>query len=483
MKRSAFCLLLSVIILIAGPARAAEERGTTATLPLTVGVDPRIELVSIIFRLAGNSEYNQCRIASYDHDLKTYFASWQNHACVVLARSLREKYGVSYDAPMSLAVRLPALDQWREGAPPTLTTPKGLDGRWRPEDVKEFLARLQAFRADSHFNEFFKQHEALFKLTTERAQQMACEARLEWFEKFFGIRPGARFHLTLGLTNGPCCYGVSTRLGDQEELYSILGVWESNWLGQPKFSSGMIGTVIHEFGHSYSNPIVSRHMAALKSAGERIFPHVQTQMRQQAYGSWQTMMLESLNRAVEVRYEMSHGGPEAAKRAIAYNVGRGFAWTGGLADLLGQKYEGRRDQYPTLDAFFPKIAAFFNEYNQKMEKAQVGVPRVVKTIPAADQKDVDPALRELAVVFDRDMKQGPHSWSWTGDGKRFPKQTKGNKPVWRDARTCTLAVELEPGRSYFFGINGGDFTNFRALDGTPAEPVAVSFTTRPANGK
>jgi hypothetical protein len=373
------------------------------------------------------------------------------------------------------------LDQWKEGVPLTLTATEGLDHRWQPDDIKEFLNLLPRFRKDTQFDEFFKAHADLFKLTTDRAGEMLGEAHLEWFARFFGARPGARFHVVLSLTNGPCNYGPNVRLGEKEDLYAVLGIWEGDWLGRPKFPGAQAGTLIHEFGHSYMNPIVYRHIEELKAAGERIFPHVKGAMEAQAYGDWQTMMIESLNRAAaEVRYTRAIKGPEAAKKIIQNNVARGFLWTGELADLLGQ-YEAHRDQYPTLDAFFPRIVDFFNEYSQKMKKARAGAPQVIKTIPAAGERNVDPALKELVVVFDREMKT--NSYAWTGDGKNFPRQAKGAKPIWRDARTCTLAVQLEPGRSYFFGINGGGFSKkgFLGLDGTPAEAVVVPFTTRAAN--
>lgn len=39
-----------------------------------VRVDPRVELMSVIFRLAGNPEYNQSRLTSYIQDVEEHFA-------------------------------------------------------------------------------------------------------------------------------------------------------------------------------------------------------------------------------------------------------------------------------------------------------------------------------------------------------------------------------------------------------------------------
>jgi hypothetical protein len=54
---------------------------------------------------------------------------------------------------------------------------------------------------------------------------------------------------------------------------------------------------------------------------------------------------------------------EALRQANA-EAARGFVWTKSLAHLLGE-YEANRKTYPDLEAFFPKIVDFFNEYAQK----------------------------------------------------------------------------------------------------------------------
>ena len=81
------------------------EQNQQDTRAVTVGVDPRVELISIIFRLAGNREYNQGKVLRYTADVKRQFGPYKEHPVIKLAVSLRKKYGVSFDAPMSLAVR------------------------------------------------------------------------------------------------------------------------------------------------------------------------------------------------------------------------------------------------------------------------------------------------------------------------------------------------------------------------------------------
>lgn len=110
--------------------------------------------------------------------------------------------------------------------------------------------------------------------------------------------------------------------------------------------------------------------------------------------------------------------------------------------------------------------------SEKAPPATSNAPQIVKTIPQIGAKDVDPSLKEIVVVFDRDMGQG---FSWTGGGEQFPKTT--GKPFWRDSRTCVLPVALEPGKSYRFGINAPSYKNFRSKEGVPVKPVLFEFVT------
>ena len=88
-------------------AMITSAAGAAAGSRIEVVVDPRVELMSLIFRLAGNPEYNQANSASpYADDIETHFGQFRSHEVVKTARRLRRQRGVSYDAVMSMAVHL-----------------------------------------------------------------------------------------------------------------------------------------------------------------------------------------------------------------------------------------------------------------------------------------------------------------------------------------------------------------------------------------
>ncbi len=107
-----------------------------------------------------------------------------------------------------------------------------------------------------------------------------------------------------------------------------------------------------------------------------------------------------------------------------------------------------------------------------------GPPRIVSTSPQVGETDVNPALTEITIKFDRDMAAG---FSWTGGPPDFPPSPEGEKAKWQNKRTCVLPVRLEAARYYRVGINSTSFRNFKSADGVPVRPSAIYFTTQGAS--
>jgi len=338
---------------------------------LKVTIDPRVELMGVIFHLAGNPEYNRCKSKPYMKNLNEHFAGHREHQAVKMATKLRKTRGVSYDAVMCMAVHIEDVNSCREIVP-FESRPETLDGRWRIDDAREFLGCCRDFVKETDFNAFLVKNKSQYDIATTRLQQLIdTQANLAWFDEFFGPRDDVDFNLVISILNGPGNYGCRVTLGGRTKIYSVLGAWRVDWLGfgNPTFSPGVLSTVVHEFSHSYCNPLVEKYMKDFESFGEKYFPRVEKQMKGQAYGSWQTMMRESLVRACGVRYAMANGGKEQAEQAANYNIGRGFHWTRELSELLG-RYEKQRDKYQALDAFMPEIVEFFQNYAGPPEKSE-----------------------------------------------------------------------------------------------------------------
>ena len=473
-----------------------------------VAVDPRVELFSIIFRLAGNEEYTRGRVESYVKDVDAHFGRYQKHPAVEKARQLRQKRGISFDAPMSMAVHLTDAIKLEPKAPLN-PWPATLDRRWKEKDAQEFLEAARQFVRDTSYQEFFEKHRPLYEVTESRMRALLDkEAHWQWFGDFFGQKSAPSFTVTFLLLTSGNCYGPSFQPAQGEkEFYCVLGVWKTDREGQPKFTDDILPILIHEFCHSYANGFVDRHASELKAASEKLYAPLASAMQSQNYGHPKTLLYESMVRALVVRYVARYGGPEAAQKTIAEEKLRKFLWVGELSDRL-KEYELHRDQYPDLDAFAPEIVRFFNEYadtfnreykeqqrtldalfeaEQKKPRPELKAldgtaPKVVSVIPADGDRNVDPALKAIVVVFDRPMRD--KRWSLCGnlpDTPPFP-PTAGDCAYDSSRSIWIVPLKLEADKEYSFMLNYKETANFMSQDGVPLDSVKVTFKTAKEGG-
>ncbi len=470
--------LLLFVLCAARPAAAAEDAPGAAAL--TASVDARVELLSIIFRLAGNPEYNQPNSASpYAEAVAERFGAFRDHAAIESAARLRRERGVSYDAVMSMALHIADAETLAERIPFD-QQPERLDGRWRLEEARAFLEEAGAFARDTRFSEFFTEHATLFEAAAARMEARLAERRyVEWFDRFFGARPGATFHVHVGMLLGGGNYGCGIRFADgREEITPVLGVYEFDAAGVPVIGAGVAGTVAHEFCHSYTNALVDRHLGSLRPAAERIFAPRAGLMQRMAYGNWQTMMYESLVRACVVRFVSASEGERAAAKEAQSQHAMGFVWIGELAQALAQ-YESDRERYPAFDDFMPEIVTFFErwaeEHAAQDQERAARAPHVAGMTPPNGATDVSPDLAEIVVTFDRPMLD--KMWSVAGGGPDFP-EIAGEVHYDAECRVLTIPVRLAPDREYRFWLNSEQHDAFRSREGVPLDPVEVTFRTR-----
>ncbi len=332
---------------------------------ITIEVDPRVELIGIVFRLAGNYEFNQGRIRSYVRDIERQFGDFDDHPAVKLAARLRSKRRMSCDGPMSLAVHIDrdfrprkTFEEW----------PWGLDGRWEKQETAEFLELLRQFAAETKFNEFFEAHSTLYKTGIRSCQAVMAQHDLQtWLGEFFGAEEMGDLRLVLGFLNGPSNYGPSFTAGKILEKYAIVGMPLPDADGNPVFSPRKLEIVAHEFCHSFANPVVERYMEQLQPAGEKLYAAKAPAMKRIGYQNWRSLMYESAVRACVASYIRNSFEREYLQNYLDNEAGCGFVWTEELSNLL-RTYEANRDKYPTFESFFPEFVTFLSGYSEKVRR-------------------------------------------------------------------------------------------------------------------
>ncbi len=461
-------------------AGAAANPADSAGGALPARVDARVELLSLIFRLAGSNEYNQPLAKSpYADEADAHFGKLRDHPVVKKAAALRSERGVSYDAVMSMALHIEDTVNLRERIPFDQSPPR-LDKRWGVAGARDFLAHAREFVRQTEFNRFFADHAKLYAAAAQRMTARLAERKyVQWFDGYFGARPHAEFLVIVGMLNGPCNYGAGVVFPDgREEITPVIGASEFDSDSIPVFTDAIASTVVHEFCHTYTNPIVDQWADKLEPAAVRIFATCENEMRRQAYGDWKTMLRETLVRVCVVRYLRATDGAAAAREEIRQQESRAFRWIGPLSDVLAQ-YEAQRERYKAFEDFMPRVVEFLSEYAERCEldaaQRKERAPRVVSMTPPNGVQNVDPDLTEIKIVFDRPMLD--QAWSVVGGGPHFP-EIAGQVHYDAECKVLTIPVKLKPGWSYQFWLNRNQYDSFQSKEGVKLESVEVTFQTR-----
>lgn len=480
---SFLCLAVTLVAASATATPVAPQEPTRA--PLVVEVDPEVELVTLVARFAGFREFTMVNSRSpYAESIEAHFEPLREHAAVVRLRELRAKDGVSYDAIASLGVHLGSLPELAERVPFDAAAPADappfegrLDKRWGGAKAREFVALLRDFAREGRAQEFFAGRAEYYREVEARlAARLSESVALPWFDTFFGVRAGAKYRAIPGLLCGGGNFGVGVRFldGKPEDISPVFGCWSFDTDGFPVFGEHYLPLFVHELCHSYTNPIVDRHFAALAPLGERLFAARAEAMRLQSYGSGRIVLYETLVRASVVRCRADTEGAEAGAAQAAEEQKAQFTWVPAVAAAFAE-YTADRERYPTLDAFLPRIVEVLQAQVTAIELEIEAAPELVSMSPSNEALDVDPALTELVFTFDEPMRD--QSWSFVGDPKQMPEVT--GSPRYDSARmVLTVPVKLAPGRTYRFGLNNQKHTAFRSARGVALQPVLLQFKTR-----
>lgn len=475
LRASIRVLALAVLILVVIPANLPEA----SSLKLVARVDPRIELLSIVFRLAGNSEYNMDQLPRYTTDIDHYFSKYKADPAVLMAKRLANRNGVRFDAVMAMAVDL--------SPPPALTplvpfTNEIPDSRWGKGNASSFVKSLREFYRNTNFQAFFSAHEPMYKLAETRFQAVLDRLDLGWYKSFYGEAPRARFKIVLGMNNGGGNYGPRVVFpGGHEELYAIMGCWTKDDSGNPTYSAaGYLPTLIHEFNHSFVNPIIDPHEAEFGTAADAVYKTVAAQMKDMAYGNARTMVNESLVRAAVIRYFKAHNDSASdIKHKIVKEQANGFVWMDDLCDLL-KDYESHRSRYPTFSSFVPEIARFYRalapQITKEIAEFKHQCVHVTGLHPFANHSErVSPNIKNIVVTFDKPLNPAHYSINFGPGGKEHcpitgkPEFIPGNSSI-------RLPVQLKPNWAYSFVLTS---LAFQSPDGYPLERYAIDFKTKP----
>lgn len=338
---------------------------------ITPQVNENVELMSILSRMAGFPEYNMDMAGQYIKDMDNYFKDNTDHPAVQYMKGLRNKYGISFDAVMSMAIHLDNRNGTLSLVEEDIPT---LEKRWKSVDKDEFLSYLNSFYKDTDFNEFFKAHKDLYNKGLKSYQDNVLKYfGIDWYADFYGNEPQETFSVIIGFCNGGNNYGVNRQLtGKRKEVFALVGYYVDKE-DTPMYNKEYLPSLIHEFNHSFINHYLDENkypdfVKELEPAATDLFMSSRWSMAKQAYGDWKTVINESLVRAAVICYMLDKEyKPEEIRNELVEQVQRNFRWMPELVSLL-RKYEKEQSKYGNFENFYPNVIDFFNDYQEKENK-------------------------------------------------------------------------------------------------------------------
>ncbi|MEQ9232397.1 MAG: DUF4932 domain-containing protein [Cyclobacteriaceae bacterium] len=395
-------IIISDIITNSISAQSNDRAGNQDFPTPVAKVDERVELLTIVARLADFSEYSGNVLEDYTNDIEEHFSGHKDHSLIRFIKELRVENGLGYDAVMQMAVLL---------KPPPELTPRVdliavLDDRWGGEEkIAQFLVLIQQFYRESNFEGFYDSHRGLYSLAEERFQAILNEVDFSWFGSFYGNVPGVNFNFYVRLQTGGS-YGPSVELSENRtDIYAILGTTEVESDGTPMYSESRLQTIIHEFSHSFVNPIFFKHMERFRPSGEKIFEAVRNDLSNRGYGNWESIVIESLVRASVIRYRIEHeSDPNIAFDRIITEKNFGFIWIDELVVLLGAYQHSKA--YKNFDSLLPLIIGYFDDLESRMGQElsdfDKNAPHVLEISPIdTSMQNVKASTKEIVITFDK----------------------------------------------------------------------------------
>ena len=375
-----------------------------------------VELMGMLWRLAGSSEYCECQVYSVTSSADEYFATMKNHHAVQLAKEYRQQ-GVCYDAVTGFANQLIFNENGTLVFDPDYLegSNQGFEPRWNEQQRNDMLIAVNDFYEESDFHTWF--------ISTKAEQEQAiasfksvCNLDYSWFDTFYGKNDKISSRIILSFIIGPNNNGISLKRKDGSMfLTPVLGCL-SQYNGNVCFGGDM-NLIVHEFSHPYCNPLIEANWSAMADSADEIYTMVSSAMQSQAYSNAKTMMCETLVRACSIRYMMSHNQSHLVPHQIEYEEYHGFLMIRSILKLL-EKYEQNSYSYASLSDFMPEIINVVNDFINPKEPEPDTLPHdyVDLGLEMSDGRKLYFATRNIGETSSGGIGSTAYRWGAIHDG-------------------------------------------------------------------
>ncbi|RDY26733.1 DUF4932 domain-containing protein [Romboutsia weinsteinii] len=339
---------------------------------INIMIDPRIELLSVIFYLSPTYNNETSSIIpediSYKKDVEKYFKEYKDHKAVKMFE-LMYKEGFAYDAPptsMLFLTNTPVLKIKENIDKDDYMYTQCMERAGGEDRFIRFIEELNKFCEESNFYDFYNKHIDYYnKILDNTIKGLKDVDYISQMEEYYGKKQNSYNIILSGMlyanNYGPRIKDTSGNF----DIYSIQGSFDIED-DLPKFDDEEFFKYLvrHEFGHSFVNPVTTDNIDTVNKY-ENLYTPIESEMKKQAYSNWDTSLNEHIVRAVVIRMTEINDGKNEAEKYIDKERKSSFIYIDDIVNLLKDEYEPNRDKYSTFEDFYPNILKLLDDLSKK----------------------------------------------------------------------------------------------------------------------
>ena len=399
---------------------------------ISVKVDERFELTSIMFGLAGVPEYCQCNIPSYLQDVIDELTPYERTEAINYIRELNQFHQIGYNLVAKTAEALEIKNGEIELQPKyDISKISEFDSRWTEELFAKFLTLTNEFYKQTNFHQFFEEHLSLYSCAEQQMQVLLTEEVNDWFVSFYGKSLDPNLTIYISLWNGPNNYSIPNGV-----VIGMTGDANGNPIPD---KNNTLSLLIHELSHHFMNYIVEQHWSQLQSPATQLY-HLSKEIfdTNSAYAGAKTIMNEWLTALATISYLQEHNNDVWGKFLIKKKTEEGFIWMQRSVNLMDRFYANRQS-YSCFQEFMPQIIEFVkltaNNPVDLIREYETRQPYIVNVEPALGSNILN--AKEITITFSKPMLG---SYGFNGTGGVNLKPLYFNSIKWNDSKTKMIIV-------------------------------------------
>lgn len=333
---------------------------------MRVVVDSCIELLAIVQLLANCRGPSGERVLTrldmpYLRAAQRRFSAWSDHPAVARHKQMHQQ-GFWFGHPPHAMLFL--------SEPPDLAVLQPIDAfvverAGGADALSDWIELLRRFARDSNFVEFYREQQPFYQTMVDRYEETVSQVDyVDQLETYYG-QSQASYTIILAPLYHPGGFGPRVERGPGcYDVYNISGPYDVAPDGVPTFggTEELRRIVWHEFGHSFVNHLIDRHLDLVMEPCSVLLADVKARIEEAPNVSWAVFVHEWISehvvRAVTTRLAYRELGEGPGDLALQKEYSQGYTYVGELAEEL-KRYERKRAKYPTFESFLPELLQVF----------------------------------------------------------------------------------------------------------------------------